>query len=62
MKNLFMLLCFVFLTNTIFGQDFTVTIPQTDSCAGYIVPLKSGASYPLSVNVKNNQTNYLMLQ
>lgn len=42
---------------TIFGQDFTVNVSETDNYGGFITPLKPSAQKTLSISVKNNSVD-----
>ena len=56
-KNLKFYFCLSFLFimgPTIFGQDFTVKVSETDDYGGFITPLKPSAQKTLSISVKNN--------
>ena len=48
---------FLFISNKICAQDFTVKIASTDNCDGYIQPLKAGASIQFQIKVTNNRTD-----
>ena len=47
----------LFINNKTLAQDFTVAIGTTDKCAGYIQPLKAGASIQFQIKVTNNRTD-----